>query len=59
MDRFYQPNHSFFLTDRYINLKEELDKIPDRLEIYIKKDGTVEANGMIPSESWKQMFNGI
>ncbi|MEK4298642.1 4Fe-4S single cluster domain-containing protein [Oceanobacillus sp. FSL W8-0428] len=48
-----------FLTDRYINLKEELDKIPDRLEIYIKKDGTVEANGMIPSESWKQMFNGI
>lgn len=48
-----------FLTDRYRHLQNELEKVPDRLEIYVKEDGTVEANGMVPSAAWKRMFNGL
>lgn len=48
-----------FLTDRYKALEADLVKLPDRLEIYLKKDGTVEANGMVPSEIWDRLFKKI
>src|SRR5699024_10809901 len=48
-----------FLTDRYKELEQELASIPDKLEIYVKKDGTVEANGMVPSEIWSRLFKNI
>lgn len=46
-----------FLTDRYDDLKSSLTKIPDKLEIYIKDDGTIKANGMVPSDIWSRLFN--
>ncbi|MEI3612346.1 4Fe-4S single cluster domain-containing protein [Pseudogracilibacillus sp. SO30301A] len=48
-----------FLTDRYQALEADLVNLPDRLEIYLKKDGTVEANGMVPSEVWDRLFKKI
>jgi len=48
-----------FLSEKYQSIKDEIEQIPKKLEIYIKKDGTVEANGMIPSEMWKQFFKGL
>lgn len=48
-----------FLTDRYKEFESELSTVPDRLEIYFKKDGTVEANGMVPSEIWNRLFKNI
>ncbi|WP_102026759.1 4Fe-4S single cluster domain-containing protein [Salirhabdus sp. Marseille-P4669] len=48
-----------FLTERYESIKQELETIPDRLEIYVKSDGKIEANGMVPSETWKRIFNNI
>ncbi|MGM8214595.1 4Fe-4S single cluster domain-containing protein [Bacillaceae bacterium W0354] len=48
-----------FLTDRYKFMENEIEAIPDRLEIYIKEDGSIEANGMVPSEMWKRIFNDL
>lgn len=48
-----------FLTDRYQTLSEELNVVPDRLEIYLKKDGTIAANGMVPSAAWDRIFKGL
>lgn len=51
-----------FLTDRYKALENKLSEFPDRLEIYLKDDGTIEANGMVPTEVWKRLlkdFNGV
>lgn len=48
-----------FLTKRYERLENELKQFPDRLEIRIKKDGTIEANGMVPSEAWRRLFKKL
>lgn len=48
-----------FLTNRYRSLEAELTTVPDKLEIYLHKDGTVAANGMVPSEVWKKLFNDL
>lgn len=48
-----------FLTDRYESLKQEVEQLPDRLEIYIKDDGTIEANGMVPSDVWNRIFKEL
>lgn len=48
-----------FLTDRYRKLENELSTVPDRLEVYLNKDGTLAANGMVPSEVWKRLFNDL
>ncbi|AST90915.1 MULTISPECIES: 4Fe-4S single cluster domain-containing protein [Sutcliffiella] len=48
-----------FLTDRYKSIENSLKAIPNRLEFYIKSDGTIEANGMVPSETWKRILNDL
>lgn len=48
-----------FLTDRYRHLEKELISIPDKLEIYLNKDGTISANGMVPTETWERIFKGL
>lgn len=48
-----------FLTNRYLSIEQEIIAIPNRLEIYIKNDGTIEANGMVPSETWKRILQDL
>lgn len=48
-----------FLTDTYRHLEKELVQVPDKLEIYLHKDGTMEANGMVPSEVWHRLFKKL
>jgi len=48
-----------FLTDRYRALEEELATVPDKLEVYLHKDGTLAANGMVPSDVWKRLFHDL
>src|SRR5690625_3241882 len=48
-----------FLTDRYKHLDDNLSGYPDRLEIHLKEDGTIEANGMVPNEVWKRLFQDL
>lgn len=48
-----------FLTKRYKDLEKELASVPDKLEIYLHKDGTIAANGMVPSDVWKRLFNDL
>lgn len=48
-----------FLTERYRSLETELAGVPDKLEIYLHKDGTVAANGMVPSEVWNRLFTNL
>lgn len=48
-----------FLTDRYKHLQNKLTTIPDKLEIYINENGMIEANGMVPSDVWKRLFNNL
>lgn len=48
-----------FLTDRYKSLQSSLTEVGDKLEIYVKSDGRIEANGMVPSEVWNRLFKNI
>lgn len=48
-----------FLTDRYSDLEERLQTVTDKLEIRIKEDGTIEANGMVPSAVWARLFKQL
>lgn len=48
-----------FLSERYKHLENKLTSIPDKLEIYINADGMIEANGMVPSDVWKRLFNDL
>lgn len=48
-----------FLTERYEHLKEELNNIPNRLEIRIQKDGQVLVNGMATSRDMRQIFGDV
>lgn len=48
-----------FLTDRYKHLRSKLTEIEDGLEIYVKSDGQIEANGMVPSEIWHRLFKNL
>ncbi|MBC5635675.1 radical SAM protein [Ornithinibacillus sp. BX22] len=48
-----------FLTDRYQSIKEDINAIPNRLEVYINSDGTIEANGMVPSDTWKRILKDL
>lgn len=41
-------NQSYrFLTNRYLDLKEKLSMIPNKLEVHIRPDGKILINGMI------------
>ena len=48
-----------FVLMGWIALEADLVSLPYRLEIYLKKDGTVEANGVVPSDVWEGLFNKI
>lgn len=48
-----------FLSDRYKHLENKLTEIPDKLEIYINENGMIEANGMVPNDVWKRLFNDL
>lgn len=48
-----------FLTDRYRHFEKTLSHIPDKLEVYLNADGTIEANGMIPTEVWERLFKKL
>ncbi|MGX6443808.1 4Fe-4S single cluster domain-containing protein [Neobacillus sp. K501] len=48
-----------FLTDRYLHLKEELMSKPNRLEIRLKPDGRVFANGMATVEELEGLFHDL
>lgn len=48
-----------FLTERYRHLENELTSMPDKLEVYLNKDGTLTANGMVPSQVWERLFKDL
>ncbi len=48
-----------FLSSRYSHLAEELGSIPDRLEIRLRRDGTVLVNGMAPSAVLDDLVSAI
>jgi anaerobic ribonucleoside-triphosphate reductase activating protein len=48
-----------FLTDRYLHLKDELMSKPNRLEIRLKPDGRVFANGMATIEDLEGLFQDL
>jgi anaerobic ribonucleoside-triphosphate reductase activating protein len=48
-----------FLTDRYAYLKDELTNTPNRMEITVKPDGRVFANGMATIEDLEGLFNEL
>lgn len=48
-----------FLTEQYRALEKELNTVPDKLEIYLNKDGTVSANGMVPTDVWERLFKEL
>jgi anaerobic ribonucleoside-triphosphate reductase activating protein len=48
-----------FLTDRYAYLKDELTNTPNRMEITLKPDGRVFANGMATIEDLEGLFNEL
>lgn len=48
-----------FLTDRYLYLKEQITNIPNRMEITLKPDGRVFANGMATIEDLEGLFNDL
>ena len=48
-----------FLTQRYLNLKDEILKNPNKIEIHIKSDSTVLLNGNVGYDSIKELFNGM
>lgn len=48
-----------FLTDRYLHLKEELMSKPNRLEVRLKPDGRVFANGMATIEDLEGLFQDL
>ncbi|WP_421535580.1 hypothetical protein [Priestia sp. D3YE.R1] len=39
-----------FLTDRYINLKNMLSEIPNRIEVRLENNGNIGINGMATQE---------
>ncbi|OCA87831.1 ribonucleoside-triphosphate reductase activating protein [Bacillus sp. FJAT-27225] len=51
--------HIRFLTDRYKHLEGELKNTPNRLEISIKPDGRVLANGLASVESMEALFKNL
>lgn len=48
-----------FLTNRYRHLEKKLVSIPDKLEVNLNEDGTISANGMVPTEVWERLFKGL
>ena len=48
-----------FLTDRYAHLKDQLTNTPNRMEITLKPDGRVFANGMATIEDLEELFNNL
>lgn len=48
-----------FLTDRYAHLRDELTNTPNRLEIRVKPDGRVFANGMATVEELEGLFQDL
>lgn len=45
-----------FLTDRYRNLVETLELIPNRIEVRLKPDGRIMINGLAPIGKMKSFF---
>ncbi|WP_242561643.1 MULTISPECIES: 4Fe-4S single cluster domain-containing protein [Pandoraea] len=45
-----------FLTDRYRHLKDDLERIPNRIEIRIAADGLMTANGMLALDTLRQLL---
>jgi len=48
-----------FLTNRYVHLKDQLPNIPNRMEITLKPDGRIFANGMATIEDLEGLFNKL
>lgn len=48
-----------FLTPRYRYLKQELEAIPNRLEIKLQPDGELYVNGLANSDLLNSLFDGI
>ncbi len=47
-----------FLTDRYRHLADELDALPDRLELRVAPDGTVAVNGWATVDRLDELLAG-
>lgn len=53
-------NQSFrFLTPRYLGLADSLGGLPDRIEVRVTADGTVEINGWSPDTSIEALLYGL
>lgn len=48
-----------FLTDRYLHLKDRLTEIPNRLEVRLKPDGRVMANGLATADDLESLFRNL
>ncbi|WP_042462785.1 4Fe-4S single cluster domain-containing protein [Neobacillus dielmonensis] len=48
-----------FLTERYVDLKDRLGNIPNRLEVTLKPDGRVFTNGMATIEDLEGLLNEL
>ncbi|WP_368895472.1 4Fe-4S single cluster domain-containing protein [Priestia megaterium] len=48
-----------FLTDRYINLKNELSEIPNRIEVRLENNGEIRINGMATQETLQMFMQDI
>jgi len=49
-----QEHH--FLTDRYKSLENKLDGMDNRIEVHLRKDGSVLINGMGDNTKIRQLF---
>lgn len=48
-----------FLTNRYSHLKEELQGIPNKIEIRLERDGTISLNGMATQDTLDHLFENL
>ena len=48
-----------FLTDRYRHLANDIDSIPNRLEVRLQRDGKVLVNGMASAQQLIEIFDSI
>jgi anaerobic ribonucleoside-triphosphate reductase activating protein len=48
-----------FLTDRYLDLKERLTQIPNRLEVRLMPDGRVLVNGLAETKVLEELLEGL
>lgn len=48
-----------FLTDRYLHLAGKLEDISDRIELRVRRDGTVEVNGLASADQLDALLTGL